>query len=230
MLLEIFVFKYIITFKNVEMNALKLYHCRDARSLRPLWALEELSIPYELINLEFPPRYKHKDYLEINPLGTVPTLVDGQLTMTESSAICQYIAEKYGNNDISLTVEHPQYGSYLNWIHRADTTFTFPQALILRYERYESPERLQPQVVDDYKKWLNSRLRSVEIALTDSEYLCADKFTIADICVGYALFLAQEIKHDERFGPFTRAYLKRLTERDAFKSALLQQKDLAPIF
>ena len=56
-----------------------------------MWALEELSIPYELVNLEFPPRYKHKDYLEINPLGTVPTLLDGQLIMTESSAICQYI-------------------------------------------------------------------------------------------------------------------------------------------
>lgn len=209
---------------------MKLYHCRDSRSLRPLWVLEELSLPYELVNMAFPPRYKHNGYLEINALGTVPTFLDDQLTMTESSAICQYLADKYSPNNISLTVEHPEYGNYLNWIHQADATFTFPQALILRYSRYESPERLQPQVVDDYKKWLNSRLRCIETALNGNKYLCAGKFTIADICVGYALFLAQEINHNEDFGPLTRAYLKRITEREAFKRALYCQKDLPPIF
>ena len=209
---------------------MKLYHCRDSRSIRPLWALEELELNYELINMEFPPRYKHADYLEINPLGTVPTFLDGNLTMTESAAICQYLVDKYEPSEIGLTVDHPEYGDYLNWIHRSDTTFTFPQALILRYDRYEIPERKQPQVVDDYKKWLSSRLKSVESALENSDYLCAGKFTIADICVGYALFLAQKTNNDERFGPHTRAYLKRLTERDGFKAAMAQQKHLDPIF
>ncbi|NQY89504.1 MAG: glutathione S-transferase family protein [Colwellia sp.] len=209
---------------------MKLYHCRDSRSLRPLWTLEELQLDYELITMEFPPRYNHNGYLEINPLGTVPTFIDGALTMTESSAICQYLVDNYGLSDIGLTAKHPEYGDYLNWIHRSDTTFTFPQALILRYDRYEKPERKQPQVVTDYKQWFNSRLRSIESKLKNSDYLCAGKFTIADICVGYALFLAQEINNDEYFGPHTRAYLKRLTARDAFKSAMEKQKHLASIF
>ena len=66
--------------------AMKLYHCTDARSFRPLWTLEELGLDYELVNMPFPPRALYPGYLAINPLGTVPTLVDGGLTlMTESS-------------------------------------------------------------------------------------------------------------------------------------------------
>ena len=209
---------------------MELYHCRDSRSVRPLWALEELQLNYKLINMEFPPRYHQAGYLEINPLGTVPTFIDGNLVMTESAAICQYLVDKYGASEIGLTVEHPEYGDYLNWIHRSDTTFTFPQALILRYDRYEKTERKQPQVVEDYKKWLSSRLKSVESALESSDYLCAGKFTIADICVGYALFLAHKTANDNNFGPHTRDYLKRLMDRNGFKAAMTQQEELAPIF
>ena len=54
--------------------SITLYHCYDARSLRPLWTLEELGLTYELVNMEFPPRYKHPDYRDINPLGTVPAI------------------------------------------------------------------------------------------------------------------------------------------------------------
>ena len=54
---------------------MKLYHCSNARSLRPLWTLEELDLEYELVTMEFPPRHKYPNYLKINPLGTVPTFV-----------------------------------------------------------------------------------------------------------------------------------------------------------
>jgi glutathione S-transferase len=73
-----------------------LYHCIAARSFRPLWAVEELELPYELKMLPFPPRALDKTYLSINPLGTVPAFFDGDVRMTESSAICQYLGEKYG--------------------------------------------------------------------------------------------------------------------------------------
>lgn len=212
------------------MSALILYHCRDARSLRPLWALEEMKIEYQLINMEFPPRYKYPGYLDINPLGTVPTFIDNKLVLTESTAICQYLVDKYQDNNLRLTPNHPDYGDYLNWLHRSDATFTFPQTIVLRYDRFESAERKQPQVAEDYKKWFSNRIRSIETALKDKQYLCANKFTIADICVGYALYLAINIKIDEDFGPNTRAYLARIMDRDAFKSALKKQQALAKIF
>ena len=61
-----------------------LYHCIDARSFRTLWMLEELDLPYELKVLPFPPRARARDYLAINPLGTVPLLIDGGARLTES--------------------------------------------------------------------------------------------------------------------------------------------------
>ena len=86
---------------------MKLYHCRDARSLRALWALEEMELDYELINMEFPPRATYPGYLDLNPLGTVPTFIDGDMTMTESSGICQYLAEKYGPTPLGIQVNEP---------------------------------------------------------------------------------------------------------------------------
>lgn len=206
---------------------IKLYHCRDARSIRPLWTLEEMGLDYELINMEFPPRYKHEGYLEINPLGTVPTLLDGPLTMTESCGIAQYLVDKYGaDSSLAVRVDEDEYGDYLNWLQRSDATLTFPQTLILRYAIFEKPERRQPQVAEDYTKWFFARLRSVEAALQDRDYLCAGRFTIADICVGYALYLAKTLKLDDKFGPETSAYLARLMARPGFQRCQEKQAEL----
>ena len=60
-----------------------LYHCDGARSFRPLWMLEEMGLAYELKMLPFPPRVLAKEYLAINPLGTIPFMVDGDTRMTE---------------------------------------------------------------------------------------------------------------------------------------------------
>ncbi|MBJ40607.1 MAG: glutathione S-transferase [Gammaproteobacteria bacterium] len=202
---------------------MKLYHCNDARSLRPLWALEEMGLDYELINMEFPPRFSYPGYLDINPLGTVPAFVDGDLTMTESSGICHYLVEKYGPTDIGIAVDEPGYGDYLNWLYRSDATLTFPQTLVLRYTRLEPEERRQPQVVADYSQWYLSRLRSVEAAMEGKEFLAADKFTIADIAVAYALFLGTSLGLDERYKPNCKRYLAAMMERPAFIRAREKQ-------
>ena len=198
---------------------MKLYHCKDARSLRAVWTLEEMGLDYELVNMEFPPRLTQPGYLDINPMGTVPTLVDGVVTLTESSAMCQYLAEKYGPTELGLDVSDPQYGEYLNWLYRSDATLTFPQTLVLRYTRLEPEERRVPQVVADYTQWYYSRLRSVEMALEGRDYLLGDRFTVADIAVGYAVFLGVSLGLDEKYKPNTQAYLARLMARPAFQRA-----------
>jgi glutathione S-transferase len=203
---------------------MKLYHCSNARSLRPLWCLEEMELDYELVNMEFPPRATYPGYLDLNPLGTVPTFTDGDLTMTESSGICQYLVEKYGPTDIGLSVDDPQYGEYVNWLYRSDATLTFPQTLVLRYTRLEPEERRVPQVVQDYSIWYHSRLRSVEITLEDGRpYLLGDRFTIADIAIHYALFLGVSLGLDERYKPNCQRYLADLQERPAFQRAQEKQ-------
>jgi glutathione S-transferase len=198
---------------------LQLYHCTRARSMRPLWTLLELGLDHELITLPFPPRATAKWFKDINPLGTVPALVDGPLLMTESAGICQYLVERYGPTDLAVQADEPDYGSYLNWLHRSDATLTFPQTLVLRYTEFEPAERRQPQVVADYRAWFVARMRSVESALADRTYLCADRFTIADICVGYALVLAQRLQIDDVFTPNTRRWWNTITSRPAYALA-----------
>ncbi|HIF74960.1 MAG TPA: glutathione S-transferase family protein [Porticoccaceae bacterium] len=198
---------------------IKLYHCHRARSMRPLWTLEEMGIDYELIVMKFPPRATYEGYLDINPLGTVPTMVDGDVTMTESAGISQYLVDLYGPTDIALEPGAPDYGIYLNWLHRSDATLTFPQTLVLRYTKLEPMERRQPQVVEDYTRWFFSRLRALELALKDRDYLCANKFTIADIAVGYALVLGESLGMSESFKPNTQKYFAMLKARPAYQRA-----------
>lgn len=197
-----------------------LYHCTAARSFRPLWMLEELGLAYELKMLPFPPRVLAKHYLAVNPLGTIPFLIDGETRMTESSAICHYLGMRYGPTLLVVGVEEPAYGAYLNWLHFGEATLTFPQTLVLRYSRLEPQERRNPQVAGDYAKWFLGRLRAVETALGRTETLCADRFTAADISVGYALRLAENIDLAKDFGPNVLAYWQRLQQRDGYRRAV----------
>ena len=199
--------------------AIKLYHCKRSRSLRPLWTLEELGLDYELITMQFPPRLTYEGYLEINSLGTVPTLVDGDVTLTESTAMTLYLAEKGGPTNLTVAPSEPDYGLFLNWLHRSDATLTFPLTLVLRYTQHEPEERKNPQIVEDYTKWFFSRLRCVEAALEDREYLCADRFTVADISIGFSLVFAESLGLAGSFKPNTARYLIRLKQRLAFQCA-----------
>ena len=197
-----------------------LYHCAAARSFRPLWALEELGLAYDLKMLPFPPRVFAKEYLGLNPLGTIPLLLDGETRMTESAAIAQYLVTRYCPTPLAVSVDEPDYGAYLNWLHFGEATLTFPQTLVLRYSELEPEERRNPQVVADYTKWFFGRLRAVEAALAGHEMLCAGHFTAADISVGYALMLAESLGLATDFGPAVAAYWRRLRERDGFRRAV----------
>ncbi|WP_406624285.1 glutathione S-transferase family protein [Acidovorax sp. SDU_ACID1] len=200
-----------------------LHHCVSARSFRPLWMLEELGVPYRLRMLPFPPRVLARPFLQDNPLGTVPLLEDGATRMTESAAMCQYLAARHGDGRLDVAVDDPAYGSYLNWLHMSDATLTFPQTLVLRYTHFEPPERLQPQVAQDYARWFLARLRAVDAALQQGEFLCAGHFTAADVAVAYALHLAQHLGLDAQFPPAVTAYWQRLQARPAFQRALQAQ-------
>jgi glutathione S-transferase len=204
-----------------------LYHCLSARSFRPLWMLEELGIPYELKVLPFPPRTKARSFLEVNPLGTVPAFFDGAVRMTESVAICQYLAARFSPGGMEVARDEGDFGAYLNYLHFGEATLTFPQTLVLRYAHFEPAERRQPQVADDYAKWFLARLRTLETPLAEREFLCAGRFTAADVSVGYALLLAQHLGLSERFAPATHGYWERLQARDAYGRALDVQHQAA---
>src|SRR5476651_2095528 len=75
--------------------------------------------------------------MAINPLGTVPLLLDGDIRMTESAAIAQYLVTRYGPTPLAVGVEEPDYGAFLNWLHFGEATLTFPQTLVLRIPQHQ---------------------------------------------------------------------------------------------
>jgi len=209
-----------------------LYHCPDARSLRCLWAVEEAGIDVELRVLKFPPRAFEPDYRAVNPLMTVPGWVEacperlqgsrrGRL-MTESVAICERIAE---GTPLEVRRDEADHWDYRNWLHRSDATLTFPLAIMIRYTRVEPEERRLAQAVEDYKAFFGGRAKSIEAALSDGrEWLVAERFTIADIVIGYAAFLATTLGADDVLGEATNAWLGRCVAREGFVRARERQR------
>jgi len=202
---------------------LTLYHCHNARSFRPLWTLEEMGLPYELKMLPFPPRDLAPDYLAVNPLGTVPTFLDGDMRLTESAAICQYLVTRYGPSPLAVAPTEADFGLYLNWLHFGEATLTFPQTVVLRYSLFAPPEKRLDQVAADYSRWFLARLRGIDAVVSRQPTLCAGRFTAADISVGYALLIAAFTKLDAKFTPAVAAYWQSLKERDGFRRAMAKQ-------
>ena len=205
-----------------------LYHCRDARSFRPLWALEELGLDYDLKLLPFPPRFLAREFLDENPLGTIPLLVDGDTRMTESAAMIEYISMRHGGGALSVRPDEPDYGAYLNGLHFGEATLTFPQTLVLRYSRLETEERRNPQVAADYVRWFLARLKGLDLILRDHDHVAADRFTGADISIAYALLLATSLGLSDDFPPAVADYWARMQARDGFQRALAAQSGAAP--
>ena len=167
---------------------IKIWATQGSRAIRPIWTAEEMGLDYELTMMPFPPRVFMKEYLDVNMLGTIPYLTDGDVKMTESVAMAQYLVEKYGPTDFRVSPDEPDYPSYLNWLFHSDATLTFPQTVVLRYKLQEPG--VADAAVDGYSRWFVSRLKLLETTLEDREFLCSDRFTIADICVSYAITLA----------------------------------------
>jgi glutathione S-transferase len=206
---------------------IRLYHCAAARSFRALWALEELGLPYELILMPFPPRALYPDYRSLNPLGTVPVLFDGEHRMTESAAICHYLGAKYGPSELVVRPEEDAFADYMNFLHMGEATLTFPQTIVLRYTRLEPPEKRVAQAAEDYRIWFLSRLKAAA-SMTGERYVCAGRFTMADISFSYALLLATTLGLQNDFPAKLVPYWEGLQGREGFKRALRAEKQPSP--
>ena len=114
--------------------------------------------------LPFPPRVFAKEYLALNPLGTIPlhdrwrNQNDGVLRHLSLSRHPLWADAAVGR------CRRAGLGAFLNWMYFSDATLTFPQTLVLRYSQLEPEERRNPQVAGDYAKWFLGRLRAVEAA------------------------------------------------------------------
>lgn len=203
------------------MTTRTLYHCKQARSFRVLWMLEELGLDYELHMLPFPPRVFAREYLEVNPLGTIPLYIEGDVRMTESSMICHWLATKHGK--LLVAPGEPGHAQYLNFVSYGEATLTFPLAVHFRYTSVEPEPRRIPQAAEDYKRFFIGRLKLIDPVLKEREWLCGDAFTAADVSVGYALRFASTLGLQDAFAPQVAAYLDRVQQREGFRKAIAKE-------
>ncbi len=145
--------------------------------------------------------------------------------------MCQYLVAALRPRQparAAVRPDEPGFGAWLNWLHHGEATLTFPQTIVLRYGRFEPDERKLPQAADDYAKWfIATPARHRRGAAGSDAFLAADRFTVADISVGYALMLANELDLVPRFPAAVAAYWERLQQARRLPRALAAQHDAA---
>jgi glutathione S-transferase len=192
-----------------------LYHAPHARSLRVLWTLEELGAKADVKTLPFPPREKQPDYLKVNPTGAIPAMVDGDRVMTESLAICEYLAAKHGSS-LLVAPGEPERVPFLEWLWYGESTLMTPLSRLGRIASLPVKGEAIDVVLADARESLQVRLKSLEQRLEGRDFLVAGRLTLADVSVGYPLHLIAVFGVDVPLGTRTAAYRERLRTRPAF--------------
>jgi glutathione S-transferase len=198
---------------------MKLYFSPMTRSLRPRWMLEELGVPYELETVDMMKgEHKKPEYLKVHPLGAVPALQDGGLTMYESAAIIMYLADKYPEKGLAPAVGTADRGAYYQWISFAMTEADPPLVTILMNTRFLPEADRSPAAVEKASQRFKTVAPVLEAHLKGREYIVGNKFSAADVVVAGMLTFANMLNNLDGY-PELKAYLGRMMARPAAKKA-----------
>jgi glutathione S-transferase len=199
---------------------IKLYHAQLTRSVRILWLLEELGLPYEVVNVPFSPPSPTTGYSQATPAGKFPAIQDGDLVMFESGAILEYILERYGKGRLAPAPGTSARGTFLQWVHFAEATI-FPPLGQIAFNTLFKPEADRiPAAVTDARAIAAGSMRVLERALDGKDYLLGAEFSGADIMMGYSLMTANFLGVLTDEYPNVGAYFARLQSRPAFQKAM----------
>ncbi len=198
---------------------MKIYFAPNTRAVRVVWLCNELGLSYELERFRLgDPAMRAPEYLAVHPMGRVPTLRDGDVTVFESGAIVQYILAKYGAGRLAPEVKSPEFPAYLQWLHYAEGMVMPPVNTIVVETILLPPERRNQVNVDRASRLLSRMLGAVDAALAGREYL-AGAFSGADIMTGHACIVASRLGADVSDKPGVQAYIERLSARPALQRA-----------
>lgn len=192
--------------------ALKLYFI-PGRSWLPRWLLDELEQPFELIELDAEAKeHKQPKFLAINPLGKLPALdVDGHV-MTETAAICLYLADRWPEKGFTFPLDHPDRGRLLTLVVHASAALE-PAVEDILLKRASDPLYVGWQPLPDELAFIGKHLG-------DGPYLFGDQFTVADIMIGGVLIWSSQLDVDQT--PNLDAYVARLMARPALAKLFAQ--------
>ena len=200
---------------------MKLYYAPESRAVRTAWLLNELNLKFKVEKFYIgDPKMRTPEYLAKNPMGRVPTLEDGDIRISESTAIAQYLVAKYDKNNIlSPSPKSSNFPNYLQWMHFAEGMIMPPVNTIVVETVLLPPEKKNDANLARATKLLNRSLSVLEIYLEGKEFL-AGNFSAADTITGHACIVTKSLGADLSDKPNILAYRKRLLSRKALQDAL----------
>ncbi|MEQ8748937.1 MAG: glutathione S-transferase family protein [Amphiplicatus sp.] len=200
---------------------LKIYHTPLTRSIRVVWALEELGLDYELVAQPMDRAYfRTPEWRAINPVGKLPVFFDGDERIIESTAIIHYLSEKYAEGRLSRRPTDSDYGQFLQWLHFGEAGMGGYAGMLIGQTRILPPEHR----IESMKQWAIGESKNccafIENSLEGKSFLLGEDFSLADISVGYILHLIRLSGEGKAIiGDKTRSYYDRLTDRPGWKKA-----------
>lgn len=197
-----------------------VYHARHTRSLRVLWALEEVGADYDLVVMPFKGAEMQADaFRAISLFGAVPAIRIGEQTISESGAIVELILIRAGS-PLRPTPDDPTFPTYLMWSHAGEATLTPPLAILARHTRLLADDKRSAQEAADALARWQGHLNVLNRHLQEKDFVTGARFTGADIMIGYALRLAELLGALDDPPTDVARYWKRLCERPAYQRAL----------
>ena len=199
---------------------MKLYYARNSRAVRVAWLLQELDLGYEIESFELgSPDMRSDTYRALHPMGRVPTLVDGDITLFESGAIVQYILAKYGKGRFVPEMQTAEFAAYLQWFHYAEGMIMPPMNTYV-VETILLPQERRTEInVKRSVKLLGQMLTAVNTQLGDRNFLVGSDITAADFMTGHAVIMSHRFGIDMTATPNLLPYVERLSTRPAFIKA-----------
>ena len=198
---------------------LKLHFATNSRAVRSLWLLEELGLEYELNRMDFHPKDLKSDaHRARHPLGRIPVLEDGDITLWESGAIAEYILERHKNGGLKPSSDAPNYPIYLQWFHYCEGMVMPPINTIVVQTILLPPERRDETALGQAQRLLARAVQPVEDDMVGKDYL-AGEFTAADTMLGHAIMMSQRMGIVTDDHPNLTAYIERLKARPALQKA-----------
>ena len=193
---------------------MKLYWCKQTRSTRAIWMLEETGLPYDLVEVDIrdPKAPRESDFLRASPLGKVPALVDGKdVAIWDSAAICLYLADKAAGEKLCPPVGDPKRAAYYYWM-----MFT---PGIIEPAMAEKASGRTPNKMQSGWGSFDDMIRLLSDGVAKSDWLLGDAFSAADVMVGSSANFMKLFGMLPDNKPI-EAYIARCLERPAYAKAM----------
>lgn len=202
---------------------MQLYFIPTTRAVRPRWLLEEMEIEYELITVSMA-MSRQPEYQQLHPHGKVPVLVDDEVTIFESAAICTYLADKYLEKGFAPAIDSKARAYYYQWLFYASLTLEAPVEQYMFHVLPNLPEKVLPTASqtrvskEEALQWFGKVCEPLNKLLQDNNYLVENRFSAADVVTGGVLLWALRLGMLKTESP-VKSYITRLRERSPFQKA-----------